>query len=91
MKASDLYKDQMGLEPVDFSKIYRISEQIKRLIDADIEDEGEEDAQREADLKDIYNPLTNDEKMSVHGMLKDKAPDSNRMYRSILMIYVERT
>lgn len=77
--------NQLGLEPVDASKVLEVAEQIKGFIDADVEED-----QQEADLKDIYNPLSNDERIRVHGMLKDKAPGTNKMYKSILMAYIER-
>jgi hypothetical protein len=88
MKAHELLNpfDQMGLEPADPSKVLEVSEQIKGFIDADVEED-----QRTADLKDIWKPLSNDEKMRIERMLADKAPGTNQMYKSILIGYIKET
>ena len=75
--------NQVSPEPVDASKVLQVADQIKGFIDADIEED-----QRTADLKDVWKPLTNDEKIRVQGMLKEKAPDTKRMYSTILKDYV---
>lgn len=72
---------------VDAEKVFEIANQIKTLIDADIDED-----QKAADLNTYWQDLTNDEKMRVQGMLGDKAPDSGpkgRMYRTILADYVK--
>jgi len=72
---------------VNASYVLEVATSIKETIDADIEEDVREETLREA-----WSSLSNDERMRVHAMLKDKAPDSGprgRMYSTILDDYVK--
>jgi len=75
-------QQQVNPDPVDQEKVSRAVKFFKGVIDDD---------QIEADhvrVKDAWKRLTNDERLKVQDGLGEKAPDSNRMYKTILKDYL---
>ena len=72
-------------DPVDQDKIFRAVVWFKEMIDAD---QIEENHQK---IKDAWTRLSNNERMEVDAQLKDKAPDSNKMYKNLLKEYLAYT
>lgn len=70
-------------DPVDDEKVFKSVVWFKEMIDVDLIEENWEKVQRG------YAKLSNNERMAVDAQLKDKAPDSNKMYRSLLKEYLD--
>ena len=69
-------------DPVDSEKIFKAVVWFKEMIDADqIEIHHQK-------VKDAWTRLSNNERMEVDAQLKDKAPDSNKMYKNLLKEYL---
>ena len=75
---------QVSGEPVDATKVANAVEYIRATIDADIEDE-----ERAIKLANARARLTNDEMLKVDEGLRDKAPGTNRMYKTIFNEYLK--
>jgi len=73
---------QMNPEPVDQEKVKKATEYFKKKID---EDQIEETHEK---IKAAYDRLTNDERIAVNDGLKEKAPDSKKMYSTLLKEYL---
>lgn len=69
---------QVSPEPIDTGKVDAAVDNFKELIDRDNPEETHEG------IKIIFQRLTNDEKVEVGKMLSMKAPDSNKMYKTLL-------
>jgi len=72
---------QVNTVPVNLTKLERLAERLKRLIDQDTDDNAQE-------MKGLFWRLSGDERMVLISLLKDKAPDSRKMYCSLLSEYV---
>ncbi len=70
-------------QPVDMAKVERAASWVKKVIEKD-------DLEQGAPLiQEKYKLLTNDEKIKIGELLKDKAPGTNKMYSSILTEYLK--
>ena len=69
-------------DEVDQDKILCVVEWFKWIIDFD---DLEDNHQR---IKDQWQRLNNNERMEVDAQLKNKAPDSNKMYKNLLKEYL---
>lgn len=69
-------------DPVDGDKVFRAVVWFKEMIDAD---QIEENHQK---IKEAWQRLSNNERMEVDAQLKDKAPDSNKLYKNLLKEYL---
>jgi len=69
-------------DPVDQEKVFQAVVWFKEMIDADQIDENHEK------IKRAWERLSNNERMEVDAQLKDKAPDSNQMYKNLLKKYL---
>lgn len=69
-------------DPVDSEKIFKAVVWFKEMIDADQIEE------HHTKIKDAWGRLSNNERMEVDAQLKDKAPDSNKMYKNLLKEYL---
>ncbi len=81
--------NQLDTTPVDAEHVLFLADSIKSWIDADIEDE-----ERIYELKQLMKDTTNDERLRIMSMLKDKAPDSGprgKMYSRLLSEYLDYT
>jgi len=79
----DLPPEESGFSPysteeVDGRKIAVVSDSLKALIDQDNPDA----TYRE--IGDVWSGLSNDERLAVQRQMKSKAPDSNKMYSTLL-------
>jgi len=75
-------------EAVNASYILEVATEIKSIVDADIEEDD-----RTEKLHQLWAALSNDERLRVHRMLKEKAPDSGprgRMYSTIVDGYIKK-
>lgn len=73
--------EQMGTKIVDMERVEKAATWFKKVIDKD-------DIEKGAPLiQEKWKLLTNDERMSVDELLKDKAPDCNKMYRTLRSEY----
>ena len=87
----DLHKDEeeqktttmITPDPVDNDKVLRAAVWLKDIINADNIEENYQS------VKSGYARLSNNERMALDDMLKDKATGSNRSYRNILRIYLD--
>lgn len=71
-------KEQISPEEVDKVKVIAVKRRLNQMIDMDDPDETHEK------IKIEWEALTNDERMAVTDQMKDKAPDSNKAYKSLL-------
>jgi hypothetical protein len=71
-------KEQISPEPINQTKVNNAVAYFKKQIDIDAIEETHQA------VKAHFKTLTNDEKIAVADLLGDKAPDSNKMYKSIL-------
>lgn len=71
-------KEQMTPEPINHEKVQNAVSFFKKQIDLDCP---EETADK---IKSARSRLTNDEWAAVRDQLNEKAPDSNRLYRTLL-------
>ena len=74
---------QVSPDKVDMERVTNASKFFKRAIDEDVIEENYEKVQT------AYKRLTNDEKLELDKLLKDKAPDSNKMYSRLLKEYID--
>jgi hypothetical protein len=75
-------REQISPEPVNQAKVDNAVIFFKMKIDADLIEDTHED------IKSHFRTLTNDEKLAVADLLTDKAPDSNKMYKSLLKEHI---
>lgn len=69
-------------DPVDQNKVAKAVSWFKEIIDVDqVEDHHEK-------VKEAWERLSNNERLAVDSQLRDKAKDSNRMYKNILKEYL---
>lgn len=71
-------KEQISPEPINQEKVNNAAVFFKARIDED-SPEGTHQL-----IKDHFKKLSNDEKIAVSELMKDKAPDSNKMYKNLL-------
>lgn len=76
---------QISGEPLDMDYVQSQVQKLKDLIDQDDIDSTYED------IKYEWSCMSQDECMKVNELMSDKAPDSNRMYRTILKDYLNYT
>lgn len=69
-------------EPVDSEKIFKAVVWFKEMIDADQIEE------HHHKIKEAWQRLSSNERMEVDAQLKDKAPNSNKMYKNLLKEYL---
>jgi len=73
---------QVSPEPLDMHKVNKATSFLKEQIDVDIIEETHDKVKR------AWEKLTNDERLKVQEGLKDKAPDCNKMYSTLLKEYL---
>jgi len=78
-------KEQLSPEPINMDRVKASAEYFKKKIDEDIEEDV-----KALKIKDMHVKLTNDEKIQVLTYLKDKAPESNKMYSTLLKEYLKQ-
>lgn len=78
-------KGQISGEPIDMARIERAANYIKAQIDSD---EGDPDPVA-AKLQEAYTRLNQDDRMEVDKLLGDKAPGTNRTYKTMLKDYLK--
>lgn len=76
------FSGQVSPEPIDQKKVDKAVVFFKKQIDIDNPEQTHEI------IKAANNKLTNDEKIAVGNKMKDKAPDSNKMYSTLLREHV---
>ena len=69
-------------DTVDQGKIFRAAVWFKEMIDVDSIEENHQK------IKEAWQRLSNNERMEIDAMLKDKAPGSNKMYKNLLKEYL---
>ena len=74
---------QINPAPINQERVKKAAEYFKGKID-------EDDVENAPEIRAAYGKLTNDEKFAVQDLLKDKVPDTNKMYKSILKDYLEK-
>lgn len=79
---AEFEKEQISPEPINQAKVNNAAVSFKARIDEDCIEETHEK------VKIVFRGLSNDEKIAVANLLTDKAPDSNKMYKSILKEYL---
>lgn len=84
MNAEFSAKNQFDPKPVDQVKVEKATAFFKEKIDQ----ETEGDWDNHEMIKAAWKKLTNDERSAVQGGLKDKAPDSKKMYKNILSEFI---
>jgi len=83
MNAEFKEKNQVSPEPINQEKVKKAIAFYKKKIDEDsIEDTHEM-------IKSSWTHLTNDERLEVNKGLEDKAPDSNKAYKSLLSEHIK--
>lgn len=75
-------KKTMDTKPIDLERVDTAAKFFKEQIDKDQIDETYEIIQA------AYNRLTSDEQIEAYSYLKDKAPDCNKMYSTLLKEYL---
>jgi phage recombination protein Bet len=70
-------------DPIDQNKVFTAAVWFKEIIDSD-QIEGYHEK-----VKEAWGRLSNNERMAVHEQLRDKAPDSKKMYKNILKEYLD--
>jgi len=76
------YIGQISGDPVNMDNVYLAVEFFKRIVEED-----DLEARYES-VQERWKELTNDERIEISLLMKDKAPGTRRMYNSILMAYV---
>lgn len=76
-------KETMDTDPIDFNKVNAAIPYLKKMIDTD------DIEKSHVKIKEAWSKLSNDERMKVNEGLGDKAPDSNRMYKTLLKDYLQ--
>jgi len=71
-------KEQISPEEVDKVKVIAVKRRLNQMIDMDDPDETHDKIKLE------WEALTNDERIAVTDQMRDKAPDSNKMYKNLL-------
>lgn len=74
---------QITPEPVDNKKCFEAAVWFKEMIDADVIEKNWELVQAG------WAKLSNNERLEVDAQLKDKAPNSNKMYKNLLKEYLD--
>lgn len=73
--------EQMDTKPIDMERVQKAAEFFKKVIDKDDIDKGA------PIIQEKWKLLSNDERMAVDSLLTDKAPDCNKMYKSLRSEY----
>lgn len=79
----DNSKEQISPEPINMKRVGNHVKVFKEIIDQDQIEEGHDR------VKTGWKQLTNDERIAVNEQLTEKAPDSNKMYKSLLKEYID--
>lgn len=70
-------------DAIDIAKVEKAVAWFKEIIDVDQLEENHEK------VKEAWSRLSNNERLVVDSQLRDKAKDSNRMYKNVLKIYLD--
>lgn len=76
---------KMDPEEVDQSKVSKAVSWFKQKIDEDAPEVSHQA------VKDAWGRLSNNERLAVEDQLRDKAPDSNKMYKNLLKDYLNHS
>ena len=79
-------------DPVDDARIARAAKWFIDKIDSDTSDKTDDErAEITSDIRTQYDRLSNNERIALDALLREKAKDSNRSYKNILKVYLNRS